>query len=193
MRPQTFKYAVWQPVMVIVATIAAVGGITFAALQSQPAITKGNTIQTAVASLQVSSNGSTYSSSMDGFNFNNLIPGGQPAPSGGYAMYVRNAGTTPLALRLSVSSLVANPDNVDLSKVHVLLTPLNSSTTQNFILQDLIAAQTSGGAAVTSASRIISTQSMGFSMQVSLDADAITGPSASLSNIDFSFGAVAVN
>ncbi len=173
--------------------LVIVSGATFAALQSQPGVLKGNTIQTAVASLQVSPDGTNYSSLMDGYVFGNLIPGGQSSPANGYPLYVKNVGTTPLALRLSVSSQVSNPGNVDLSKVHIILAPTSGGAAQNITLQDLIAANSSGGLAVNQATHLLPSEVTGFLVKASLDADAVSGPSASLSNIDFNFGALAVN
>ena len=185
--------AILRSIGVVSAVVLAVGGVTFAALQSQLGVVRGNTIQTAVASLQVSPNGSTFSSSMDGYVFGNLIPGGQPSPMYGYPVYLKNVGTSPLAVKLSISGPVSNPDSVDLSKVHVILSTNSGGTPQNILMQDLISAAATGGIAVNQASHVIPSQVMSYSIQVQLDADAIHGPSANLSNVDFNFGAVAVN
>lgn len=178
---------------VVAAVVVVVSGVTFAALQSQLGVLKGNTIQTAIASLQVSPDGITYSSSMEGYTFGNLIPGGQPSPSNGYPVYIKNVGTTPLALKLSVSGTISNPNNVDLTKVHVILSSTNGGAPQNVTLQDLITANASGGLAVNQASHVLPSQVASYTVQVSLETDAVTGSSASLGNIDFNFGALAVN
>lgn len=178
---------------IVTALVLLATGVAFAALQSQPGVLKGNTIQTAVASLQVSQNGSTYSSSVDGYTFSNLIPGGQPMPASGYSIFVKNVGTTPLALKLSVKPAVGNPQNVDLSKVRLILTPTPNGTPQSLTLQELISADSTGGLTIDQAGHIIPSQVLSYTMRIALDSDAITGPSAMLSNIDFSFGAVAVN
>ncbi len=186
------KVLVWATGLLL-ALLVTVGGVTFAALQSQPGLLRGNVIQTAVASLQVSPDGTTYGSVMDGYAFSNLIPGGLPTPNNGYPIYVKNIGTTPLALRLSVSSAVNNPNAVDLTKVHVILAPTGGGAAQNVTLQDLITAQSSGGLAVNQAPHLNPSEVTSFLVKVSLDNDAVTGPSAVLSNIDFNFGALAVN
>ncbi len=185
--------ALTRGISIIAAVLVVASGVTFAALQSQPGILQGNTIQTAIASLQVSPNGTTYSSTMQGYGFGNLIPGGQPTPTNGYPVYIKNVGTTPLALKLSISSPVANPDNVDLNKVHVILSSTSGGTPQNVTLQDLITAHNSGGLSVNQAPHVIPTQVVGYVIQISMDADAMTGSTASLSNIDFNFGALAVS
>lgn len=185
--------ALARAVAVVTAVSIVVGGVTFAALQSQAGVSRGNIIQTAVASLQVSRDGTTYSSSMDGYVFGNLVPGGQPTPNNGYPIYVKNVGTTPLAVNISVKGPITNPDGVDLSKVHVLLAPITGGAGQNLLLQDLIAANATGGIPVNLANHLLPAQAQGYSLKVSLDADAIAGPNATLSSIDFNFGALAVN
>ena len=177
---------------VTVAVVAVVGGVTFASLQSQQAILKGNTIQTAMASLQLSSDGTTYSNSLSGYAFMSIIPGGQPTPTSGYPVYLKNAGTTALSLKFSVAK-VTNTDGVDLAKVHVILSPLGGGVPLNFTLQDLLSSSTTGGVALTNASRLIPSQVVSYGIQVSMEGDAFNGASASLSDIDFSFGATAIN
>jgi len=182
-----------QAVLLGVAMVGIIGGVTYAALQSQLGVLQGNSIQTAIASLQVSRDGTTYGSTTDGYAFGNLIPGGQASPSSGYPVYVKNVGTTPLALKFSVGSGIQNPDNLNLAKVHIILTPTSGGGAQSMVLQDLITASSNGGIPVAVASHMLPSQVSSFTLQVSLDADAITGPGASLSNLDFQFGGLAVN
>lgn len=183
----------WRSLVISGVIALTLTGVSYAALQSLAGIVKGNSIQTAVASLQVSPNNSTFSSSMDGYAFGNLIPGGTPSPNSGYPVFLKNVGTTPLAVRLSIGPQLTNGDNLDLSKAHLILTPSSGGAPQSFTLQDLVSASTSGGLAVNNANHLLPNQSMGFTMQISLDSDAVSGPSASLSNVDFNFGALAVN
>lgn len=177
----------------VIATLVVVAGVTFASLQSQQAVLRGNTIQTAVASLQLSPNDVTYSNSIDGYVFGNLVPGGQALPINGYPVYLKNVGTTPLALKLSVGETFTNTDQVDASKVHVILAPISGGVPQNMLLSDLIAANVSGGVALSQGPRVLPGQSIGYTIQVMLEGDAVRGASATLSNIDFNFGATSVN
>ena len=191
MKKKSVTVKAWtRAVMAIVAIIAIVGGVTFATLQSQAAVMKGSIIQTATASLQISANGNTYSNTIDGYVFGNMIPGGQPMPNNGYPVYLKNVGGTPLALKLSIAGNLANTANVDLTKVHVILTPTTGGTPQNILLSSLVGGS---GVALTQANRITPGQTMAYMIQVSLDADAVSGPSATIENIDFSFDATAVN
>lgn len=177
----------------VVAVLAVVAGVTFAALQSQAATLKGNTIQTAVASLKVSSDDVTYTNTLTGYQFNNLVPGGDPMPSSGYHLYLRNDGTTPLAVKLSAATTLNNPDNVDLSKVYVVLEPGFNAPTQRISLKDLMTDDSTAGVALTSATRMAANQSLPYLVRVAMDADAVTSPSASINNLDLKFGAQAVN
>ncbi len=180
-------------VAVVTAVSIVVSGVTFAALQSQSGVLRGSMIQTAVASLQVSRDGITYTSSVDGYVFGNLVPGGTTSPANGYPVYVKNVGTAPLAVNISVKGPISNPDNVDLTKVHIQLTPISGGAGQNMLFHDLIAANTTGGIPVNLGDHLNPSQAQGYLLRASLEADAVTGPSATLSNIDFNFGALAVN
>lgn len=187
MRP---AFASLRVVSVIAAVLILVSGVTFAALQSQQDTLAGNTVETATANLQLSTDGATYGSSRGGFDFNNLIPGGQAVPAAGYAFYLKNSGGTPLALRMTLSSVPTNPDNVDLSKVNVLVTAVGSGmSAQSFPLQSLAA---NGGVALPFAN-LNSGASQQYKLQMSMASDAVSGSSASLGNIDVSFAGTAVS
>ena len=192
------KHKNFRPLLRAVTVMAVVGvvvsGVTFAALTSQQAVLAGNTIETATADLRVSQDGSTYTNSLAGFDFANVVPGGAAVPAAGYNFYLKNFGGTPLLLKLGVASTVANPDNVDLTKVSVILTSIGSGAQpQTFTLASLIAANTTGGAALTSPSPLINGTQQKFGVQVSMASDAFSGSSASLGNLDFAFSGLATN
>lgn len=176
---------------VIAAIVVIVSGVTFAALQSQQAKLTGNTIQTATANLQISSDGSTYGNTQAGFSFDNLVPGGQAVPASGYTLYLKNMGGTPLALKFAVSGSPTNPDAVDLTKVHVIVTPVGGGSPQNFTLQSLLSGYATGGQALLSPSALLPGQTVQYVIQVSMDTDAVTGPGATISTVDFSFSGLA--
>lgn len=193
MKRTKHKTALLRAVGMVTAVVIIVSGVTFAALQSQQDTLTGNTIETATANLQLSTDGTNYSDSHAGFNFNNIVPGGQAVPTTGYPFYLKNAGGTPLSLKLAVTSLPTNPNTVDLGKVNVLLTPVATGTPmQTFTLQSLIASSASGGLAITSGN-LASGASQQFKLQVSMATDAVSGSTASLGNIDFSFSGTAVS
>ncbi|HSW85076.1 MAG TPA: hypothetical protein VLF79_00480 [Candidatus Saccharimonadales bacterium] len=176
--------------LVTAAVVIVVSGVTFAALQSQEDILTGNTIETATANLQISKDGSNFGNSQTGFDFANLVPGGSAQPATGYSLYLKNSGSAPLALKMSIASIPTNHDNVDLSKVSVLLTTVGSGTSaQSFNLDGLIAAASTGGLSVSGAN-LTNGSIQQYKLQVSMASDAINGSSANLSNIDIVFNGV---
>lgn len=169
-----------------------VSGVTFAALQSQQAVLAGNTIETATADLRVSRDGATYSTTLSGFDFSGVVPGGEAVPVAGSSFYLKNYGNTPLTLKLAVTSVPTNPSNVDLSKVSVILTTVGAGQQpQTFTLAALMADSDSGGVPVVGNLGVATPQQYKF--QVSMAADAFSGTSASLGDIDFAFTGTATN
>ena len=167
------------------------GGAAYAVLQSLQNILTGNTISTATADLQLSTDGTAYGNSRVGFSFNNIVPGGEAVPTTGHPFFLRNAGGTPLALKLAVTSVPTNPNNVDLSKVNVLLSTVGTGLLpQSFTLKSLIDTSTSGGLAVSGENLAIGAVQQ-YKLQVSMTSDAVTGSSAALGNIDFAFTGLA--
>ncbi|HET7320655.1 MAG TPA: hypothetical protein VFI84_03690 [Candidatus Saccharimonadales bacterium] len=184
----------WRAVTVMAVVVVIVTGVTFAALQSQQAVLTGNTIETASADLRLSTDGTTYSNSLVGFDFSNVVPGGSAVPAAGYNFYLKNFGGTPLLLKFSVTGTVANPDNVDLAKVNVILNAVGSGAqAQTFTLSSLIAAASTGGLAINTPSPLMNGTQQKYALQVSMASDAFNGSSASLGNISFAFGGLATN
>jgi hypothetical protein len=127
---------------------------------------------------------------MDGYVFDNLVPGGAAVPNSGYPIYIKNVGTTPLAVKISAGTTISNPDNVNISKVHVIITPVGGGAIQNLTLQELM---NPAGIALNNAIRLLPSQIHQIAVQVLLEQDAVSGPSATLNNLDFNFGATATN
>jgi hypothetical protein len=184
-----------QAMGIITAVMVLVSGVTFAALQSQQVVLKGNSIATAVAALKLSKDNITYASLLDGYSFGSLIPGGAPTPSNGNPIYLQNIGSTALAARISVDPGLTNPDNVDLTKVHIILSPFGGGAPQNVTLQELVSPSTTGGLALTigGLNHINASGNGGFTMQVQLESDAVAGSSANIGNLTFNFNGLAVN
>lgn len=184
--------SIFKASVIALSLVAISGGISFAALTSQDRLT-GSTIQTATANLLLGVDGVNYASNQPGFSFAGIVPGGLAVPNSGYDVYVKNFGAISLALKLSVSDTITNPDNVDLSKVHVILAPLSGGTVQNFPLSMLISSNATGGVAILSPTLLPTGGMVVYKMQVSMETDAINGPSATISNLDFIFGGTVVN
>lgn len=180
-------------IFVLIAIVVVVSGVTFAALQSQAATLTGNVIQTATATLQVSRDDVTYKDSVDGHVFGAIIPGGQAVPSNGFTVYVKNTGTTKMTLRLSIPSQLANPNNVDLSKVHVLITPAFGGAEQRITLSELVSSNTTGGVPLANFKNVFSSNREAINIKVAMDADAYTGPGAKIDNFSLNFIGVAGN
>jgi hypothetical protein len=178
----------------IVASVAViVSGVTFAALQSQQVKLSGNTIQTATANLLLSTDGINYGAAQPGFVFDAIVPGGPAVPAAGYPVFLKNAGGAPLALKLAVGSTPANLDTLDLGKVHVILVPTTGGSVQNFALQGLMSASGVGGQAILSPGQLAPGATAGYKLQVSMESEALSGPGATVSGLDFSFSGTAVS
>jgi hypothetical protein len=184
--------AAGRAVGVAAAVVVAVSGVTFAALQSLQNKLTGNTIQTATASLLLSTDGVRYGNSQAGFIFSGLVPGGPAMPAIGYNIWLKNSGDANLTPKLAVTTVPSNPDNVDLSKVHVILTPGNG-TPQSYTLQSLITAGGNGGVSLTAPAVLFTGSPVALTLKVSMDADAFTGTNTSLGNIDFVFTGTITN
>ncbi len=184
-----------QSIGVIAVVVLLVSGVTFAALQSQQAVLKGNSIQTAMADLRLSKDGATYSSSVDGYTFSNIIPGGGAFPANGNPIYLMNNGSTTLALKMSLNSGLTNPDNVDLTKVHVTLTPSGGGAPQGMTVQELVTASTTGGIPITvgGGGSLGARSNIYYALRIVMDNDSTTSASATIGNMIFNFDATAVS
>lgn len=174
-------------ILIATLTVGLAGGAAYAVLQTQQNTLTSNTISTASANLTISNDGTTYNTTRPGYDFTNVIPGWAAVPATGYPVYLKNTGGTPLGLKFMVSTTPTGTIGVDLNKVNVLLTTVASGNpVQSFTLQSLISGYATGGVAVTG-SNIDVGATQQYKIQVSMAADAVTGSSASLGNIDFAF------
>lgn len=178
---------------VVAVIMVLVSGATFAVLQSQRVTLQGNTIQTATANMLLSTDGTNYSTSKTGFSFANLVPGGAAEPQTGYSVYLKNGGGVALAVKLAVTGAPANPDGLDLNKVHIVVTSVATSNSQRIPLQTLINAANTGGFRITSPVSLAASGDIAhYKLQVVIDADALNGSSAALSNLDLAFSGEAI-
>lgn len=192
MRTSSLFNPVIRATVIIGLALAMLSGVTYAALQSHSKF-NASSIMTAVANLQVSRDNVTFTNTQTDLNFNNLIPGGSLTPSAGYPIYLKDAGATPLSLKLSVGSTPTNPNGVDLTKVNMVLTSTTNSQVQTFTLQALIDAYATGGVPITITPVIFPGQILPFTVQASMASDAFSGTSATIGSIDYVFTGVAVN
>lgn len=183
------RYAPWLRAILILAAVGLiVGRVTFAALQSQQAVLAGNTIDSATAALQLSTDGANYVSSVQGFTFGGLVPGGPAMPSqfGGKPFWFKNTGNATLSVKAMITTAPNITGDVDLSKVFIVLNPAGGGTAQTVSLAALQSAATTGGVALTIAPMSPNAQ-VQFNIQASMAADAFSGNSASIQNLNIVF------
>jgi hypothetical protein len=180
----------FRAVTVISAVAVLVTGVTYAALQSQQVGLTGNTIQTANADLRISSTGSTYTNTKTGFKFGEVVPGAVATGPADSTFYLKNSGTPAMVLRVAISTVPQNPDNVNLEKTYIHITRMDTNVTQKLSVASLVAAHTTGGTAMTD--NLSGGQAAQYKAQVSMDADAFTGTKADITGIDIVFSGMAV-
>lgn len=179
----------------LAALLIAGGGMAFALLQTQNTMT-GNTISSESANMLISQNDANYSMTTAGYNFTGVIPGEQPSQTEHFML--KNTGTAPLALKMSLTSTPTNSGGVDLSKVHILLIPFDTvtymphtSTPQDFTVQSLVDAGP-GGLAVEYPSPLAASTKEEFNVKVAMDDGAVGNNGATIGNIDLGFTGTAV-
>ncbi|HEX8182069.1 MAG TPA: hypothetical protein VF575_00530 [Candidatus Saccharimonadales bacterium] len=181
-------------VMVVSAVAVLATGVTYAALQSQAANLTGNSISTATADLRISTTSSTSSTSFantkTGFAFSNIIPGAAAVPTDGNLFYLKNFGTAPMALKVAISSTPTNLSSVDLSKVYIQFSRVDTTAVQKLPVASLIASHTTGGTPVTD--NLVGGATAQYKTQVVMDDDAFSGASATIGGIDLVFTGLVV-
>lgn len=181
--------AIWRTLSVLCAVILLLTGVTFAAMQSQDATLQGNSITSASASLVIGDANGGYASAASGFSFENLEPGGQPMPSPGFDLKLRNNGSSNLMLQMSINpGNFANANHANIDRIYITLTPKNGGPTLQYSLQSLLVAHTNN----TPESLDImlpAGQTGQYVLQVQMAADSVTDTSAgvALSGIDLVF------
>ena len=124
---------------------------------------------------------------MTGFAFDGVTPGGAAVSSGGDSFYLKNYGSANLAIKVAVSSNPSNVSNIDLTKVHLIFTRVDTSgSAVSLTLKSLIDSYAGGGMAL--GDTIIASTTASYSLRVSMDSDAISGSGgSSIAGINISF------
>lgn len=182
------------------AVAVVVGGVTFAALQSQATLTN-NTIASANAELQVKTGGA-FAAQDTGFEFTGVVPGGSAVPALGNAFQLRNNGEVDLKISASIPTaptftVDTAGGEVDLTKVDLVLECIAGAQTFSVTsdLEALVAAHTPTPPAIAGVPLeagflpFASTENeANCTAKVQMDADAITGgSSASSGNFNLVF------
>jgi hypothetical protein len=186
---RTRRFSSFQPLVRAITVISSVAvlatGVTFAALQSQQAVLTGNSIKTATADLRIGTSATAFSSSRTGFVFGEVVPGASPSPADGNSFYLKNYGGPALALKVGISTTPTNTGNVDLTKTYLVLTRVDTNTTQKFAVSSLVAGGTAAPLAITDS--LSGSAVAQYKAQIAMDADAFTGQSADITGIDLVF------
>ncbi len=183
--------AVSRAVGVISAVVVLMTGVTYAALQSPQATLTNSTISSATADLRIGTSATSFSSSRIGFNFVDLIPGGIAAPVDGNIFYLKNYGNANLGLHISIGSIPVNLSNVDLTKVSFVMTRLDTSTVQTFTVKALVDSYINGGLSLTDS--LSGSAVAQYKLQAIMSADAFTGQTAQISDLDLVFTGTGTN
>jgi hypothetical protein len=106
-------------------------------------------------------------------------------------VYLKNVGTASVKLALTIPTPPSVTGNVDLSKVTLQLTPIvnlgaPSLPMQQILLSDLVAGQVN-----IDNSTLAVNSAESFHVQVQMSTDAVTGNSATISNLNLSFSGIA--
>lgn len=177
-------------VLVVGVSLSLLTGVSFAALQSPAAVLSGNTIASATADLRIGTSASSFSASRTGFDFTGVIPGGAGVPVSGNTIYLKNFGSANLSIKLSIPGTPTSTGTVDLNKVFINLTRVDTNFTTTLSLQQLIDGYTTGG--VATGFNINSGATLTFSIKVTMASDAISGSSANITGVDLQFNGDAI-
>ncbi len=183
--------AVSRAVGVISAVVVLMTGVTYAALQSPQATLTNSTISSATADLRIGTSATSFSSTRVGFNFVDLIPGGIAAPVDGNIFYLKNYGNANLGLHISIVSIPVNLSNVDLTKVSFVMTRLDTNTVQTFTVKALVDSYINGGLSLTDS--LSGSMVAEYKLQAIMSADAFTGQTAQISDLDLVFTGTGTN
>ena len=146
--------------------------------------------------MRINKDGSSLTTSITGFDFNGITPGGPAAPSAGNSFYLKNMGSANLAIKASISTtptvITIQPSGatVDLTKVFFEFTRVDTGNTTTISLKSLMDANTSGGVALSDT--LNGSGAAQYLLRVSIAADAFTAESASISGINLVFTGSAI-
>jgi hypothetical protein len=176
---------------IISAVIVVATGVTFAALQSPQASLLNNTIASATADLRIGTSSSSFAATRTGFDFKDVVPGSAAYPAVGNSVFLKNYGNANLGLKMAISSIPINTDNVDLAKASLVITRVDTSTSQTLTIQSLVDSYPTHGLSLTDS--LLGGVVAEYKLQVVMAPDAFTGQSATVGDIDIVFSGTGVN
>jgi hypothetical protein len=192
MRAKSFGVgALTRAVGVICAVLIIATGVTFAALQSPQAVLANNSITSATADLRIGTSAASFAASRTGFDFKDLVPGGAAVPVDGNLFWLKNYGNANLKLHISIGSIPVNTNSVDLTKVSLVATRIDTNVSQTFTLQSLVDGYISGGTTLTDP--LAGGAVAQYKLQAVMANDAFSGVSATVGDIDIVFTGTGIN
>jgi hypothetical protein len=183
-------------VLVVGGVAGLVTGVTLASHGSPVAAVTGSTVNAATEDLDVSLDNIAYAGSVAGFAFDNLVPGGDPSPAEGNAFWLKNVGGTDFSdITLGIPTLPTTTGSPNLDKVKVILTDpgadgLLDGVNDTEVLNQSILGLNTGDVSLAFGLDAAPSDPQKLFVQVSLDADAFAGTTASVGSFDFEFTGV---
>jgi predicted ribosomally synthesized peptide with SipW-like signal peptide len=180
---------VTKAVGVFAAVAIIVGGVTYAAFQSQATLSD-NTISSATAGLQVDNlgNGAGFATSDAGFSFTGIVPGADYGTPQQFKL--KNSGDTDLQVTVFATD-GASSGILNKNKIHVKFTNTSLSTpgSVEYTLAELQSMEKGLPGMGIASNDSLDTSGSGeentFNVQVKIDADAVNnGNGASVSGFD---------
>lgn len=174
--------------------ITLVGGVTFAALRSQNNVLSGSRMTSASADLGMSrSSAGPWSNNIPGFEFTDVVPGGDPGPKTGSDLFFRNNGTINLNLHFGVNlTRLTNPNALNLQKVKIVVADATGQTI--YATQSVHQLGQLLGAGTPQSANIIlpknSVTQLKIMMQIEDGALSDTSSQAVIDNLDIVFSGV---
>ncbi len=163
----------------LVAISGLVAGVTYASLTTTATLT-GNTFASATAELFVSSDGSTPTgNTATGFTVSGLVPGA--GPSAPQTFKLKNNGEVGLGVTVYATPSVVT-GTLNNSKVHFCFTKTSGPSTDCFTYAQMLAVFNTmpGGP-------LAADDTQDYTLTIEMDADAVTGGSASVAPFDLVF------
>ena len=184
--------ATWaRGVGVICAVIIKATGVTRAALQSTQASLLNNSISSATADLRIGTSATSFAASRTGFAFVDLVPGGPPSPTAGHSFFLKNYGSARLAVAMTIGSIPINASAVGLDKLFLVVTRVDTSSTQTFSVSSLIDSYAVSGLPLNDILAGGGTVAE-YKLQVVMGPGAFSGQSALVDDIDIVFSGTGV-
>jgi hypothetical protein len=182
--------AVARSIAVIGGMGALIAGVTFAALNTNPATLSSNTLSTATADLQIS-NGGGFGSSAAGFNVTGLVPGDG---SDHKKFYLKNNGDLDLALTVHVPSAPVAPAGgygfTGWQNLKVFIKDMNSGDVTETNMNDLLAGDVPLGTTLgqgVAGDPGSATAAGNFELWYDINPASLTGGSAGVGAFDLQF------